>query len=289
MNRYVTFFLVFMLMLHVTAQKKEAYQLYNADGKKKSYRKLLKEAKKADVILFGELHNNAIAHWLQYELTSDLASKRKIILGFEMLERDNQEVVNDYLHEKINQKAMDTLARLWNNYSTDYKPLVDFAKDKKIEVCACNIPRRYANKVFKGGFEALNNLTKKEKKWIAPLPILYDADLPGYVAMTKMDHMMHMPEKMKQNMPKAQAIKDATMAYFILKYLKKNHLLIHYNGAYHSNNYEGIYWYLKKAKPDLKILTITTEEVASVQTFNKDFLNQADFIIQVDEHVTKTY
>lgn len=289
MSRYLTFFMIFMMILHVSAQKKEAYQLYNAEGKKKTYKKLLKEAKKADVILFGELHNNAIAHWLQYELTSDLASKRKLVLGFEMLERDNQDVVNDYVKGKIDQKALDTLARLWNNYPTDYKPLVDFAKSNKMDVCACNIPRRYANKVFKGGFEALDNLPENEKEWIAPLPIPYDAELPGYVAMTEMDHMMHMPEKMKENMPKAQAVKDVTMAHFILKALKKNHLLVHYNGAYHSNNYEGIYWYLKRAKPELKILTITTEEVSNVRTFNKDILNKADFIILVDENMTKTF
>ncbi len=289
MSRYLSFIIVFIMTFSLSAQKKEAYQLYNANGKKKTYKKLLKEAKKADVILFGELHNNAIAHWLQYELTSDLESARKLVLGFEMLERDNQDVVNDYVKGNIDQKALDTLARLWNNYTTDYKPLVDFAKKNKIEVCACNIPRRYANQVFKGGFEALESLTKEEKSWIAPMPIAYDETLPGYVAMTKMDHMMHMPEKMKENMPKAQAIKDATMAHFILKALKKNHLLVHYNGAYHSNNYEGIYWYLKRVKPELKILTITTEEAPSVQKFNTDYVNKADFIILVDEHVTKTY
>jgi uncharacterized iron-regulated protein len=274
----------FFSVLSLTAQKKEPYRLYNAEGKKKTYKKLLKEAKKADVVLFGELHNNAIAHWLQYELTSDLHKKRKLILGFEMLERDNQTVVNDYLNGKIDQKAMDTLARLWNNYHTDYKPLVDFAKNESLNVCACNIPRRYASQVFRGGFEVLDALPNDEKAWIAPLPIDYDATLPGYANMMEM-----MGGHGGENLPKAQAIKDATMAHFIIESLKKNHLLIHYNGAYHSNDYEGINWYLKRANPNLKILTISTEEVSRVKSFDEDFKNKADFIILVDEHVTKTY
>lgn len=288
MKSVLTFLFVSLFAFQMQAQDKPAYKLYNAKGKKTSYKKLLKEAKKVDIVLFGEFHNNPISHWLQYEFTKDMAKKRKLVLGFEMLEQDNQGEIDAYLKGDINQKALDTLARLWNNYKTDYKPIVDFAKEKHLRVCASNIPRRYANLVFRGGFEALDSLPENEKEWIAPLPILYDAALPSYVAMTNMEHMNHMPEKMKLNMPKAQAIKDATMAHFILKDLKKRHLMIHYNGAYHSNDYEGIYWYLKKHKPELKILTITTESVTNVKKFNKENA-KADFIIQVDENMTTTY
>ncbi len=288
MKTFLTTTLAILFTLSSIAQDKPSYRLYSKKGKKTSYKKLLKQAKKADVVLFGEYHNNPISHWLQLEFTKDMAQKRKIILGFEMIERDNQKELNDYLKGTINQKAFDTVARLWNNYKTDYKPLVDFAKNKSLKVCACNIPRRYANSVFKGGFEALDSLPAAEKKWIAPLPVPYDAELPGYVAMTSMEHMNHMPQKMKENMPKAQAIKDATMAHFILKSLKKNQLMIHYNGAYHSNNYEGIVWYLKKYRPDLKVVTITTESVPNVKKYENEGA-KADFIIQVDEDMTTTY
>jgi len=288
MKSVLTFLFASLFIFQIQAQDKPAYKLYNTKGKKTSYKKLLKEAKKADVVLFGEFHNNPISHWLQYEFTKDMELKRKLVIGFEMLEQDNQDEIDAYLKGDINQKALDTVARLWNNHKTDYKPLVDFAKEKNISVCASNIPRRYANMVFKGGFEALDSLTENEKEWIAPLPIPYDPELPGYVAMTNMEHMNHMPEQMKLNMPKAQAIKDATMADGILEYSKKNHLFIHYQGAYHSNDYEGIGWYLKKHNPELIILTISTESVANVKEFNKENA-KADFIIQVDENMTTTY
>ena len=288
MKTFLTALLTMLLVFNMQAQGKSAYKLYNTKGRKTSYKKLLKEASKADVVLFGEFHNNPISHWLQYEFTKDMGEKRKLVLGFEMIEQDNQKELNDYLKGEIDQKAFDSVARLWKNYKTDYKPLVDYAKDHKIKVCACNVPRRYASKVFKGGFEALDALDQKEKTWIAPSPIPYDAELPGYVAMTDMEHMKHMPKKMMQNMPKAQAIKDATMAHFILKYLGNKQLMIHYNGTYHSNNYEGIYWYLKKYRPNLKVLTISTESVPDVRKFVKDNA-KADFIIQVDENMTTTY
>ena len=169
------------------------------------------------MVLFGEYHNNAISHWLELELTKDIAEKKPVVLGAEMIEADNQKQLDQYLKGEINQKQLDSTARLWSNHKTDYKPLVDFAKDNNRHFVATNIPRRYASMVSKKGFEALETLTAEEKSWIAPLPIPYDAELPGYIEMMKM-----MGEHASPNMPKAQAIKDATMAYFIEKNRKEN-------------------------------------------------------------------
>lgn len=266
------------------AQDKKAYQLFDKNGKKVSYKKLLKETGAAQVVLFGEFHNNAISHWLELELTKDIAKNKEVVLGAEMLEADNQKQVNQYLNGDINQKKLDSTARLWPNYKTDYKPLVDFAKENKLQFIATNIPRRFASLVSKNGFEALDKLTDEEKNWVAPLPIPYDASLPGYVEMLKM-----MGEHTSPNMPKAQAIKDATMAYFINKNLKDGSTFIHYNGSYHSDNFEAISWYLKTYHPNIKIVTISSVEQKEVTKLETENHNKANFIIVIDEDVTKTY
>jgi uncharacterized iron-regulated protein len=280
-------FLTFVfLLLGVTsiAQDGQPYQLFDKSGKKTTYKKLVKKTASAEVVLFGEHHNNSLVHWLQLELTKDLAKKKQLVLGAEMLEADNQKQLDQYLKGEINQKQLDSTARLWNNYNTDYKPLVDFAKDNKLPFIATNIPRRYASMVFKKGIESLNTLTVEEKSWIAPLPIAYDASLPGYAGMMKM-----MGDHANPDMPKAQAIKDATMAHFILKNVQSNSLFIHYNGTYHSDNFEGIYWCLKNENPDISIVTIATVEQKEVSKLDKEHLMKADFILVVDEDVTKTY
>ena len=277
------FLAICLFSIFAFSQNKEAYQIFDKDGNKTSYKKLLKASLKTEVVLFGEYHNNAISHWLQLELTKDIADKKQIILGAEMLEADNQLQVNKYLAGEINQKQLDSTARLWPNYKTDYKPLVDFAKEKKAPFIATNIPRRYASMVSKKGFEVLETLTSDEKNWIAPLPISYDATLPGYVEMMKM-----MGDHASPNMPKAQAIKDATMAYFIAKNLKNNAVFIHYNGSYHSDHFEGINWYLKKNNPNLNIITISTVEQNDVSRLEKENYNKADYILVIDEDVTKT-
>ena len=157
------FLLAFTLsFLTVTAQK-APYVIYNTKGKKVSYKKMLKTLEDKDMVLFGELHNNPIAHWLQYELTADLHTKRQLILGAEMIEADNQDELDDYLSGKIDYKALDSTARLWNNHKTDYAPLVDFARDSSLVFVASNVPRRYASMVYRGGFEALDSLPAQEK------------------------------------------------------------------------------------------------------------------------------
>lgn len=266
------------------AQDKKAYQLFDKNGKKVSYKKLLKAAEGTQLVLFGEFHNNAISHWLELELTKDVAENKAVVLGAEMLEADNQKQVNQYLNGDINQKKLDSTARLWPNYKTDYKPLVDFAKENKLQFIATNIPRRFASLVFKNGFEALEKLTDEEKTWIAPQPIPYDATLPGYVEILKM-----MGEHTSPNMPKAQASKDATMAYFINKNLKEGTTFIHYNGSYHSDNFEAISWYLKTYQSNVKIVTISSVEQKDLTKLDTENYNKANFIIVIDEDVTKTY
>lgn len=281
------YFLVILFLVSISfafSQDGKAYQIFNKKGKKQSYKKMLKKLEDADVVFFGELHNNSIIHWLELQVTKDLAKKKKLILGAEMLEADNQDAVTNYLQNKIDKKALDSTARLWPNFKTDYKPLVDFAKKNKLKFIATNVPRRNARIVFRKGFKGLEKLSKTEKKWIAPLPIPYDKNLPGYVKMLKM-----MNGHGGENLPKAQAIKDATMAYFISENLEKGTLFLHYNGSYHSNNFEGIIWYLKKRNPTLKIKIITTVEQQQLKKLKEENKGIADFIIAVPEDMAKSY
>ena len=245
---------------------------------------MLKKLKEKDVILFGEFHDNPISHWLQYELTSDMHEERKLVLGAEMFEADNQSSLSDYISKTITFKEFDSLARLWPNYKTDYSPLVEFAKEKQLHFVATNIPRRYANMVCKHDFESLDTLSTQEKSWIAPLPIPYDSELPRYKNILDM-----MGEHGSPKLVKAQAIKDATMAYFILKNRKDDGLFIHYNGAYHSDYYEGILWYLKQNNDELEYATLSTVTQDDVNTLEDEHEGKADFIICVDSNMTKTY
>lgn len=277
--------ILFILSIFLCAEgfSQEAFAFFTQNGKRTSYRKLLRKSKKVDIVLFGEYHNNPIAHWLEVKLTKDLLGKRSLILGAEMFERDNQDALNGYLEGTIDQKGLDSLARLWKNYKTDYKPWVDLAKREKLPIVATNIPRKYANLVYKKGLQALDTLPSAERKWIVSLPFPYDGNLSQYEKMKKMAR--HNPE----NLPMAQAIKDATMAESIETHYKKGSLFLHLNGSYHSDFFQGIYWYLHRRNPNLKILTISTLSQSNLKKLPSEAYGQADFILVVDEDMTGSY
>jgi uncharacterized iron-regulated protein len=276
-----------------SAQDKPAYKVFTGTGKKSDYNDILREAGKADVVFFGELHDNPVAHWLELELTKDLFAARgkDLILAAEMFETDNQLVIDEYFSDIIKESSFEKEVRLWKNYLTDYKPLLSFAKQNGLKFIASNIPRRYASVVASGGFEALQKLSPEALKYIAPLPIEYDPELPCYKEMLSMDSSVGggMENKVSENLPKAQAIKDATMARSIANARKQGQSVIHYNGSYHSDRHMGIIWYLNKYSPGVKVTTITAVLQDDIEKMNDENKGQADFVIVIPSSMTRTY
>lgn len=314
--------LIALPMLSFTSDK-PAYLLYQQDGKVVKYSKMIKELMEADIIFFGELHTDPIAHWLQLELTKDLykGKKEALLLGAEMFEADNQLILNEYLKGVYSSDKFEAEMRLWGNYQTDYKPLVEFAKKNKVPFIATNIPRRYASVVHKKGFEGLDELSDEARNYIAPLPILYDPEVKCYKDMLNMvgigapedkpaemkapagmaaseeketpkmmpaGHGKGLPKNTMENLPKAQAAKDATMAYFILENWTEGKTMFHFNGTYHSDNFEGIVWHLKQSNPALKIMTIATVQQSEIDSLSEENENLASYILCVPENMTRT-
>jgi uncharacterized iron-regulated protein len=280
------------ISLQSYSQDKPAYRIFTAEGKKADYGDIIKSALKADIVFVGELHDNPIAHWLELEVTKSLFAEKgsSLILGAEMFESDNQLLIDEYLQGVYDATKFEAEAKLWKNYKTDYKPLLDFAKANKLQFIATNVPRRYAAVVNKKGFEGLEQLSAEAKRYFAPLPFPYDPEVKCYKDMLSMGGMGgDTSSHVSLNFPKAQAVKDATMAHFILSAWSDGKLFIHYNGSYHSSNFEGITWYLKKFNPDLKITTLETVEQNDIDSLEKDNNNIATYIIAIPSSMTKTY
>jgi uncharacterized iron-regulated protein len=273
--------------LSVSAQDKPAYKVFTGTGKKSDYKDILKDAGKADVVFFGELHDNPVAHWLELEITKDIHTDKgkDLILAAEMFETDNQLIIDEYFSDIIKESSFEKEVRLWKNYQTDYKPLISFAKENGLKFVASNIPRRYASLVASGGFEALQKLSPEALKYIAPMPVEYDPELPCYKDMLSMDGAIGggMENKVNENLPKAQAMKDATMARSIANFWNSGQTVIHYNGSYHSDRHMGIIWYLNKYAPGVKVMTITTV------LQDDESLGLADYVIVIPSSMTRTF
>jgi uncharacterized iron-regulated protein len=269
---------LFCFPLMALAQDTASYRLFTSNGQEISLSQLALEVAPADVIFFGELHGKAPAHQLEQDLARELHRLiPRLQLALEMFEADNQLVLNEYLQGIIPEKHLLSEAKIWPNYATDYRPLIEFARQEGLPVIASNIPRRYANLVYRQGLQALDSLSPEARRWMPPLPILLDLQLPGYQNMMR-SMGAHGSPGGSEKLAQAQAIKDATMAHFILQQLEKGPIL-HINGAYHSKNREGIVWYLLQQRPDMRIATISTVEQQKIRKLEKAHRQEADYVL----------
>lgn len=279
-----------LLSMQPEKPEKPAYIIYDSKGEEVPYSAMTEQLLEYDVVFFGELHNDPIAHWLQRELTMSLHASRgeRLTIAMEMFETDNQLLLDEYLSGKIRETNFESEAKLWRNYQTDYKPVVLFAKENSLRVIASNVPRRYAAIVAAGGFEALEQLGEESLKYIAPLPFDYDPELPSYKRMLTMVGGA-MGSHANENLPKAQALKDVTMAWAIASNYREGDMVLHINGSYHSNHHEGIVWYLKREMPELKIAVINQVLQGDISALEEQHKDSADFVIVVPATMTRTY
>ncbi|WP_347173617.1 ChaN family lipoprotein [Polaribacter uvawellassae] len=284
------FFLISFISLSFS-QDKPAYQLFDQKGKIVKYKKMIRDLAKSDMVFFGEYHTNPISHWLQIEMAKSFYEKKgdKLFFGAEMFENGNQLVLDEYLAGFYDEKKMlPEITQLWGNYQTDYKPLVEFAKEKKLRFIATNIPRRYASMINKKGIGVLKELSPQALAMIGPdLENLFDPTVKAYAEMAKMMGG-HVPPNML-NIQTAQAAKDATMAYFSLKNFNEGDFLFHIEGSYHSNYNQGIIWWINNIKPGLKITSVTTVMQSEWDKMtDEEKATIANYTIVVADNMTQT-
>ena len=283
-------FLILVSLLLFTdtavAQEKKPFVIYNQNGEKVSYADLLRSTSGSDVVLFGEAHNSAMIHWLEYELIADLFVKENNLgIAMEMLSGDQQVSINNYLDDNINLSQLQNEIDLWPNFRTDYLQVLDFAKENELTLIGSNAPQQIALNVYKkGGFAYLNKLSEEELAFLPPRPIPFDPKLPAYKRMKKM-----MGPHGSNDIVKAQALKDATMAHHLVNLANEKDLVVHLNGKYHSDDHEGIFWYLEKYRPELKVQTISMVNQTDIFSLKEKHQDKADFIICIDKKMTKTY
>ncbi len=284
-------FLSVILMMNISglAQTDESnYAIFDSQGNTATFEQIISSTAQADVVFLGEQHDDATAHLLQMRIFKSGFDKykndKKIALSLEMFERDVQTVVNEYLQNLISETHFLASSRPWGNYKTDYRPLVEFAKENKLEVIAANAPRRYVNMVSRLGRDSLEKLSPDAKKWLAPLSFAEASEAYS----RKFNALMgRMPDTAEQHSPMlaAQTLWDATMAYSIAESLKKdkNKLIFHLNGSFHTENRLGTVEHLLKYRPKAKVLVITMRYEDDFKNFDKaKHTDLGDFVILTD-------
>lgn len=294
--KILVFALILAMPLVIFGQNEpDRFRVFDGNGNPSSIDQIIAAAGGVNVVFLGENHDDATAHALQLRIfkavVEKYAKERPTALSMEMFERDVQVVVNEYLNGLISENHFLASSRSWKNYATDYKPLVELAKSNKLPVIAANAPRRYINMVSRNGRSALDPLTKEAKEWLAPIPWAQ----PSEAYSNKFKALMGPSPEAQMglvNILGSQSLWDATMAYSVSQFLrkKKNPLVVHLNGGFHTENRLGTAEQLMNYAKKAKFIVVTMRYESDFKTFDKaKHGGLGDFVILTDASVPRSF
>ena len=255
-----------MAMLCLGAGAAGAAQFVDAgSGKDLTAAQLASKLQKYDVVFFGEYHDQSEIHQYELELLEAMykAKGAKLALSMEMFEVDNQSKLNNFLADTLSEENFLAASRPWPNYGTDYAPLVNFAKEKKMPVIAANVPRFLAAHVAKNN-ASTEGVEAQYQQWLpkhtyAPEGAYKDK---FYAQMSSPATPMKMPPQRLAAVYAAQCLKDDKMAESIAAFADahQNMQILHINGCFHSDAHLGTTQKLEALRPELKVAVITPLE-----------------------------
>lgn len=266
MNKFMKTIALSMAMLCLGAGAAGAAQFSDVQsGKNLTAAQLASKLQKYDVVFFGEYHDQSEIHQYELELLEAMykAKGEKLALSMEMFEADNQSKLNNFLADTLSEENFLAASRPWPNYRTDYAPLVNFAKEKKMPVIAANVPRFLAAHVAKNN-ASTEGVEAQYQQWLpkhtyAPEGAYKDK---FYAQMSSSAAPMKMPPQRLAAVYAAQCLKDDKMAESIAAFADahQNMQILHINGCFHSDAHLGTAQKLEALRPELKVAVITPLE-----------------------------
>ena len=174
------------------------------------------------IVYIGEYHDKFAHHAVQLQVIKSLYQKNpKLAIGMEMFQRPFQKVVDDYISGAIDERTFLKRTEYFKRWVFDYnlyKPILDFAREKKIPVVALNQRKEITDKVSRSG---LDSLTEEERK---DVPAQMDFSDSRYRDRLKAVFSQHKgpSEKNFDFFYQAQVLWDETMAMSVDEFLQKN-------------------------------------------------------------------
>lgn len=266
MNKFMKTIALSMAMLCLCAGAAGAAQFSDAQsGKNLTAAQLASKLQKYDVVFFGEYHNQSEIHQYELELLEAMykAKGAKLALSMEMFEADNQSKLNNFLADTLSEENFLAASRPWPNYRTDYAPLVNFAKEKKMPVIAANVPRFLAAHVAKNN-ASTEGVEAQYQQWLPKHTYAPEGAYKEkfYAQMSSPAAPMKMPPQRLAAVYAAQCLKDDKMAESIAAFADahQNMQILHINGCFHSDAHLGTAQKLEALRPELKVAVITPLE-----------------------------
>ncbi|MGH2899800.1 MAG: ChaN family lipoprotein, partial [Solirubrobacteraceae bacterium] len=241
-----------------------------------SFDDMIAAAARADIVFFGEQHDDPETHFAEFALLDGIARIRpRVVVSLEMFERDVQPLLDAYLAGRMSEADFLAGSRPWERYATDYRGLVLLARARGWPVVAANIPRAIANAVSRKGLTALDTLPASSRTFAArELSCPRDAYFDRFAEEMKA-HGSGGPGSapnaaemrlMTDRFYAAQCAKDETMGESIAQALHvagPGAIVVHFNGAFHSDYRYGTAERARRRAPGATSVVITAIPVAA--------------------------
>jgi uncharacterized iron-regulated protein len=246
------------------------------------------ELARRDVVFLGEDHDNTVGHRLQLEIIQSLYKLRPdLVISMEQFERDTQGVLNDFLKGRIDEKTFLKQSRPWKNYKKHYRPIVEFARENKLDVIAANVPRPIASLIAAGKEPSLADRAFCPRVTTAPK----DRYRELFVEVMNSHGGTTKPESMELYY-KSQCCKDDAMAESITDYLTRHPhrkpLIVHLCGKFHSDYGLGTALRVQTRKPLLQTGVVTMEPTEDCTKVKADeFKSRGHYLLVVPKEANK--
>jgi aminopeptidase N len=203
---------------------------------------VIREVAGRRIVYIGEYHDKYADHGVQLRMIQGLYDLNpRIAIGMEMFQRPFQKVVDDYINGVIDERAFLSGTEYFKRWVFDYnlyKPILDFARSRKIPVVALNQTKEIIDKVAKEGMDSLTEQQRQE----VPADIDFSNNAYRERLKTVFDQHKGSEDKNFEFFYQAQLLWDETMAFSVDEYLRKNPdvLMVVIAGGGHVAHGDGI-------------------------------------------------
>ncbi|MBU5613470.1 ChaN family lipoprotein [Geomonas sp. Red51] len=193
-----------------------------SDRQSVTLQQLIAKAEAADLVLIGEVHDQAPHHELQLEVIRELKTRKQpLAIGVEVMQSDCQKELDAFVAGTMSEADFrPVFARNWSYDWRLYRDIFLFARENKIPMIALNVPKELVIKVSRGGYASL---TPEERKNL-PEGTMCDLNNPHteFLKQSFGEVFKHVAKgRVFEYFCEAQTVRNSGMAMNINRYLKK--------------------------------------------------------------------
>lgn len=227
----------------------------------------------ADIVMLGEVHDNAVHHERQAWLIEQLDPKA---VAFEMVPAERTDALaaeTGAQAERLERlpEVLDWAASGWPDWAL-YRPVFEAAADARL--IGAGVPRDDLMKAISDGAAVAWGMRAEEPGLTVALSA---ADLAELTEEMRVSHCDALPDEMLPGMIEAQRLRDARFAAASLEAWRDGSPAVLVTGNGHARSDRGVPFYLARMAPEAEVLSLGQLELDPGSTEIEPYLEDVPY------------